>query len=275
MLVFPLLAPGCFCAVPRRSAAAPAFKSTYWVHFFSTPSLCFIHGKNYMSKSKLKHDLMLKSTHYLLHVIGLLFGLATHKICTQSRHLLPDETNTLTFPLFHLTLRYINIHLLTPTTHSVIWPLTEILHLLQSYLLPLPTLVFHYEFWVLVEHRVLASGQWCEVRKHIPGMDVSWCIAHEPVGLFYHGSHIQVVAVVEKILQGKNTEIFTKTRKVSSLTLGLTRRWGEVSYLKVLFLGAEQQRLTAAGDVGHTGHEQERWMVGKDWVKKSEPLISS
>lgn len=34
-------------------------------------------------------------------------------------------------------------------------------------------------------------------------MDVSWCVAHEPVSLLYHGSHIQVVTVVEKILKGK------------------------------------------------------------------------
>ncbi len=87
----------------------------------------------------------------------------------------------------------------------VISPLAEILHLLQPYLLPLPALVFHYEFWVVVEHGVLAAGEWCKVRKHSPGMDVSWCAAHEPVGLLYHGSHIQVVTVVEKILKGKAT----------------------------------------------------------------------
>ena len=33
-------------------------------------------------------------------------------------------------------------------------------------------------------------------------------------------------------------------------------RW-ESCYRKILFLGAEKQRLTAAGDVGHTGHDQE------------------
>lgn len=88
----------------------------------------------------------------------------------------------------------------TVNTLSVISPLAEILHLLQSYLLPLLALVFHYEFWVVVEHGVLTFGQWCKVRKHSPGMDVSWCAAHEPVGLLYHGSHIQVVTVVEEIL---------------------------------------------------------------------------
>lgn len=31
----------------------------------------------------------------------------------------------------------------------------------------------------------------------------------------------------------------------------------EESYLEVLFLGAEKQRFTAAGDVGHAGHQQE------------------
>lgn len=40
----------------------------------------------------------------------------------------------------------------------LISPLSEILHLLQSYLLLLPALVFHYEIWVMIEHRVLAFG---------------------------------------------------------------------------------------------------------------------
>lgn len=88
---------------------------------------------------------------------------------------------------------------------SVISPLAEILHLLQSYLLPLPALVIHYELGVVVEHGVLAFGQRCEVRQHSPGMDVSWCAAHEPVRFLYHGSQIQVVTVVEKILEAKET----------------------------------------------------------------------
>lgn len=54
----------------------------------------------------------------------------------------------------------------------------------------------------MVEHRVLTFGKWCKVRKHSPGMDVSWCAAHEPVGFLYHSSHIQVVTMVEKILKG-------------------------------------------------------------------------
>lgn len=83
----------------------------------------------------------------------------------------------------------------------LISPLSEILHLLQSYLLLLPALVFHYEFWVMIEHRVLAFGQWCKVREHGPGMDVSWCAAHELVGLLYHCSNIHVVTMVEEILQ--------------------------------------------------------------------------
>lgn len=32
-------------------------------------------------------------------------------------------------------------------------------------------------------------------------MDVSWCAAHESVGLLYHCSNIQVVTMVEEILQ--------------------------------------------------------------------------
>lgn len=91
----------------------------------------------------------------------------------------------------------------TVKTLSVISPLTEILHLLQSYLLPLPALILHYEFWVVVEHGVLAFGERCKVREHSPGMYVSRCAAHEPVGLLYHGSHIQVVTVVEEILKGE------------------------------------------------------------------------
>lgn len=53
----------------------------------------------------------------------------------------------------------------------------------------------------MVEHRVLAFGQWCKVREHGPRMDVSWCAAHESVGLLYHCSNIQVVVMVEEILQ--------------------------------------------------------------------------
>lgn len=89
-------------------------------------------------------------------------------------------------------------------------PLTEILHLLQSYLLPFLALVFHYEFWVVVENGVLAFGQWCKVREHGSGMDVSWCAAHESVGLLYHGSNIQIVTMVEKILKRR------RDRKVMS-----------------------------------------------------------
>lgn len=120
------------------------------------------------------------------------------------------------------------MHLInTVDTVFVISPLAEILHLLQSYLLPLPALVFHYEFWVVVEHGVLAVGQWCKVRKHSPGMDVSWCAAHEPVGLLYHGSHIQVVTMVEKILKGKATRemrehFMEEERQKRLLTMGLT-----------------------------------------------------
>lgn len=58
----------------------------------------------------------------------------------------------------------------------------------------------------MVEHRIMAFCQRCKVRKHSPGMDVSWCAAHDPVGLLHHGSHIQVVTVVEEILRGNKTE---------------------------------------------------------------------
>lgn len=93
----------------------------------------------------------------------------------------------------------------TVNTLAIRSPLAEILHLLQSYLLPLPALVLHYEFWVVVEHGVLAFGQWSKVREQSPGMDVSRCAAHEPVSLLYHGSQIQVVTMVEEILRGKET----------------------------------------------------------------------
>lgn len=89
-------------------------------------------------------------------------------------------------------------------------PLTEILYLLHSYLLPLLAMVFHYEFWVVVEHRVLAFGQGSKVRKHSSGMDVSWCAAHELVSLLYHGSDIQVVTVMEKILEGNQRREMVK-----------------------------------------------------------------
>lgn len=44
VLVFPLLVPGCFCAVPLPSAAAPAFKSKSYdsLHFISIHRLHFI-----------------------------------------------------------------------------------------------------------------------------------------------------------------------------------------------------------------------------------------
>lgn len=48
----------------------------------------------------------------------------------------------------------------------------------------------------------------------------------------------------------------------------------EGGYLKVLFLCAEEQRLPATGDVGHAGHDQERWVVGENVVKESEPLVT-
>lgn len=96
-----------------------------------------------------------------------------------------------------------NAHHIDRFNACLISPLAEVLHLLQSYLLPFSVLVFHDEFRVVVEHGVLALGQRREVREHIPGMDVSWCAAHEPVRFFYHGSQIQVVTVVEEILRGK------------------------------------------------------------------------
>lgn len=80
-------------------------------------------------------------------------------------------------------------------------PLVEILHLLTADLLSLPALVFHYEFWVVVEHGVLALGQWGEVRQHRAGMDVRRRAAHQPVRLLYHGSHVQVVTMVKEILK--------------------------------------------------------------------------
>lgn len=69
-------------------------------------------------------------------------------------------------------------------------PLTQILHLLLLYFLSLPALVFHDEFWVLVKHGILAAGEWREIGERIFGMDVSWCAAHEPISLLYHGSNI-------------------------------------------------------------------------------------
>lgn len=80
-------------------------------------------------------------------------------------------------------------------------PLTLTLHFLLLYLLSLPVLVFHYEFWVLVKHRILAFGQWGKGREHIPGMNIRRCAFHDVVGLLYHGSHIQVITMVEEILR--------------------------------------------------------------------------
>lgn len=79
-------------------------------------------------------------------------------------------------------------------------PLTETLHLFQSYLLSLPALVFHFEFWVVVKHRILAFGQRCEVRKHILGVNIRRCAVHEAVGFLYHVSYIHVITMVEEIL---------------------------------------------------------------------------
>lgn len=50
---------------------------------------------------------------------------------------------------------------------------------------------------------------------------------------------------------------------------------GQKVYLKVLLLGAQQQRFPAGDDVGHTGHQQEGRMVGEDVVKQPEPLVAS
>lgn len=59
----------------------------------------------------------------------------------------------------------------------------------------------------MVEHGILASGERREVRQHGPGVDVSWRAAHQPVGLLYHGSHVQVVPVVEEILRGEESSV--------------------------------------------------------------------
>lgn len=55
----------------------------------------------------------------------------------------------------------------------------------------------------------------------------------------------------------------------------VTDRVCGMNYLEVLFLGTEQQRLAAAGDVGHRGHDQERGVVGENVVEEPEPLITS
>lgn len=75
------------------------------------------------------------------------------------------------------------------------------LHLFQAYLLSLPALVFGYEFWVGVKHRILAFGQRCEVRKHILGMNIRRCAVHDAVGLLYHVSDIHTITMVEEILR--------------------------------------------------------------------------
>lgn len=93
-----------------------------------------------------------------------------------------------------------NIHFIQSIPHADT-PLTEMLHLFQSYLLSLPALVFHYEFWVVVKHRILVFGQRCEVRKHILGMNIRRCAVHDAVGLLYHVSYIHVITMVEEILR--------------------------------------------------------------------------
>lgn len=75
------------------------------------------------------------------------------------------------------------------------------LHFLQSYLPSLSVLVFHYEFWVMVKHRIMSFGQWREVRKHIPGVNIRRCAIHDAVGFLYHHSHIQGITMVEEILR--------------------------------------------------------------------------
>ena len=50
--------------------------------------------------------------------------------------------------------------------------------------------------------------------------------------------------------------------------------WGAGVYLKVLFVGAEEEGRAAAGDVGHTGQQQETRVIGEDVVKEAEPLVA-
>ena len=113
VLVFPLLVPGCFCAVPLPSAAAPAFKSKSYdsLHFTSIQRLHFI---CWLIIIILCLKLILKNCRYLLCITSLLFSLSAHKICTQGWHLLPDETNIYTHHLLHIfslkTLKYTTVH---------------------------------------------------------------------------------------------------------------------------------------------------------------------
>lgn len=95
----------------------------------------------------------------------------------------------------------------------------------------------------MVKHRVLVFGQRCKVRKHSPGMDVGWCAAHEPVGLLYHRSDIQVVTVVEEILRGNDERGFYRGEK-NRLTMGL-----------ILFLEARAYRLPQSPVSGSTEGE--------------------
>lgn len=93
-----------------------------------------------------------------------------------------------------------NIHTYSSILHADT-PLREMLHLFQADLLSLPALVFRYEFWVGVKHRILAFGQRREVRKQILGMDIRWCAVHDAVGLLYHVPDVHAVTMVEEILR--------------------------------------------------------------------------
>ena len=52
----------------------------------------------------------------------------------------------------------------------------------------------------MVEDRVLGPGEGAEVGQQGPGVDGCRGAGHQAVGLLYHGTHVQVVTVVEEVL---------------------------------------------------------------------------
>lgn len=72
-------------------------------------------------------------------------------------------------------------------------------------------------------------------------------------------------------MEKKSSKYFMK-EGLNSLSLFPKSRG--VFYLKVMLLGTVQQWPTAARDISHAGHEQERGVVGEDRVKEPKPLIT-
>lgn len=68
-------------------------------------------------------------------------------------------------------------------------------------------LIVDNELWILVENRILPSGQWFKVLQYFAGMYIGRCTVHDPVGFFQHLLHVYGITMVEEILAGKQISI--------------------------------------------------------------------